>query len=99
MLSLLGRRGPEVGDPIQGPPSTLSDRRDGLHKKLALLICGHVLALLGVDALPGFGSMIGKTLIGKTFTRLTVVSEAPKAHRKRRWHCSCSCGGSTTAYQ
>ena len=38
-------------------------------------------------------------MIGQTFTRLTVVSEAPKAHRKRRWHCSCSCGGSTTAYQ
>lgn len=38
-------------------------------------------------------------MIGRTFTRLTVVCEAPKAHRKRRWHCSCSCGRSTTSYE
>ena len=38
-------------------------------------------------------------MIGQTFARLTVVKEAPRLHRKRRWHCVCSCGGSTIAYQ
>ena len=38
-------------------------------------------------------------MIGRRFNRLTVVSEATKAQRKRRWNCSCSCGGWTTAYQ
>jgi len=37
--------------------------------------------------------------LGRQFSRLTVTAEAPRAHRKRRWHCSCACGGSTIAYQ
>ena len=39
------------------------------------------------------------TMIGQTFTRLTVISEASSRHRKKRWVCSCACGGATTAYQ
>src|SRR3954453_12239642 len=39
-----------------------------------------------------------QSMLGRVFTRLTVISEAPRANRKRRWHCSCSCGGTTTAY-
>jgi hypothetical protein len=38
-------------------------------------------------------------MLGTQFTRLTVIAEAPRAHRKRRWHCSCACGGSTIAFQ
>src|SRR3954469_20603190 len=38
-------------------------------------------------------------MLGTQFTRLTVTAEAPRAHRKRRWHCSCACGGNTIAYQ
>jgi hypothetical protein len=38
-------------------------------------------------------------MIGQKFTRLTVVSDAARLHRKRRWVCSCSCGGSTVAFQ
>jgi hypothetical protein len=38
-------------------------------------------------------------MLGTQFTRLTVTAEAPRAHRKRRWHCSCACGGSTVAFQ
>ena len=35
-----------------------------------------------------------KNLIGQTFGRLTVVSEAPSDRFNRtRWHCVCSCGG------
>jgi hypothetical protein len=38
-------------------------------------------------------------MLGRTFARLTVVSEAPPKYRKRRWLCRCSCGGSTIAFQ
>jgi hypothetical protein len=38
-------------------------------------------------------------MVGRTFGRLTVTSAAPSAHRKRRWHCRCSCGGTTIAFQ
>src|SRR4051812_884893 len=38
-------------------------------------------------------------MIGQRFTRLTVVGEAPRVRGKRRWHCSCSCGGMATSYQ
>ena len=36
-------------------------------------------------------------LIGRRFGRLTVTAEAEKGKdRKRRWLCSCDCGGKTT---
>ena len=36
-------------------------------------------------------------LIGKRFSKLTVVSRAENSrHMKARWFCSCDCGGSTT---
>lgn len=36
-------------------------------------------------------------LTGKVFGKLTVVSQAPKLKPKiARWHCKCSCGGSST---
>jgi hypothetical protein len=38
-------------------------------------------------------------VIGQQFARLTVIAEAPRLHRKRRWVCSCSCGGTTIAFQ
>jgi hypothetical protein len=38
-------------------------------------------------------------MIGRRFTRLTVVAPAPSSGTKRRWQCSCECGGQTTAYQ
>lgn len=38
-------------------------------------------------------------MIGQRFTRLTVIGEAPRVRGKRRWHCSCSCGGAATSYQ
>ena len=38
-------------------------------------------------------------MIGRRFGRLTVVCEAARMHRKRRWVCVCSCGVETTAYQ
>lgn len=36
-------------------------------------------------------------MIGKTFFKLTVISEAPKlaSSRALRWKCLCSCGGTT----
>ena len=38
-------------------------------------------------------------IVGRRFGRLTVVCEAARMHRKRRWICVCSCGAQTTAYQ
>jgi hypothetical protein len=38
-------------------------------------------------------------MLGRQFGRLTVVCEAARMHRKRRWICACSCGAQTTAYQ
>src|SRR5215207_7108246 len=38
-------------------------------------------------------------IVGRRFGRLTVVCEAARMHRKRRWICVCSCGVQTTAYQ
>lgn len=36
-------------------------------------------------------------LVGRTFGRLTVVSEAQRSeHGKTRWVCSCSCGNTVT---
>lgn len=36
-------------------------------------------------------------LIGQTFGRLTVVSEAPPKNGRPGWFCVCSCGGTKTA--
>jgi hypothetical protein len=47
-----------------------------------------------ISALPDMTAMIGRR-----FGRLTVVCEAARMHRKRRWICVCSCGAQTTAYQ
>jgi hypothetical protein len=33
------------------------------------------------------------------FNRLTVVAEAERSGNKKRWRCSCSCGGETTAFE
>jgi hypothetical protein len=38
-------------------------------------------------------------MIGEKLGRLTVVGAAPSAGSKRRWHCSCDCGGETIAFQ
>ncbi len=41
-----------------------------------------------------------RTMLGQTFGRLTVNSEAPQnRHGQRRWKCACSCGGETTVIQ
>ena len=38
-------------------------------------------------------------MIGQKFGRLTVVAQAPSSGTKRRWQCTCECGGQTTAFQ
>lgn len=36
-------------------------------------------------------------MIGKSFGRLAVISQAPNGAAGRRWNCKCLCGGATTA--
>ena len=37
----------------------------------------------------------GASMIGQTFARLTVISEAGRQNQKRLWLCACECGRST----
>lgn len=35
---------------------------------------------------------------GAKFGRLTVLAEAPKSGRQKKWHCQCDCGKQTTSF-
>ena len=39
-----------------------------------------------------------ENLIGSRFGSLTVIDTAPPSAGKRRWRCSCDCGGETTVF-
>ena len=45
------------------------------------------------------GHRFGKSLVGDKFGRLTIVSEAERAGRHRRWNVRCDCGVQLVVYQ